>query len=244
MLAVKLYCEMGLHLSSARHKPVVSQANKKYEFSAGEYKKIDHTEVTNTNARDHSHEDQLKSLFPENRTHKVLSEQKVHEWLLKNKQHYIVIPKDMTEILNIFAPKQNDFKTLRSLGESVKNFPISGITSLKSSKLSGVLNPIQKTMCRYIEPVNEMPTFLNSPKPIKSLQKFVSVWINSPENYLHKRSSYLVSCTVTDDFVTFYCVYLSPSVDESLDGYLFELCHRIYYRWSLWIKLFTAINKY
>ncbi|CAL8102414.1 unnamed protein product [Calicophoron daubneyi] len=63
------------------------------------------TEATNTNAREHNQPDRLKILFRDHRGYRALSEQKVTEWLTKNKRFYNVVPADLTEIPEqIFAP--------------------------------------------------------------------------------------------------------------------------------------------
>ncbi|TPP45083.1 hypothetical protein FGIG_08762 [Fasciola gigantica] len=65
-------------------------------------------EATNTNAREHSQPDRLKLLFRDQRGYRALSEQKVSEWLSKNKQYYLVVPKDLTEIPEqIFSPLEH-----------------------------------------------------------------------------------------------------------------------------------------
>ncbi|KAA3672739.1 uncharacterized protein DEA37_0008724 [Paragonimus westermani] len=66
------------------------------------------TEATNTNAREHNQPDRLKLLFREQRGYRTLSEQKVTEWLSKNKQFYAIMPKDLTEIPEqIFSPLES-----------------------------------------------------------------------------------------------------------------------------------------
>ncbi|KAF6771912.1 hypothetical protein AHF37_09205 [Paragonimus kellicotti] len=71
-------------------------------------KPIRHTEATNTNAREHSQPDRLKLLFRDQRGYRTLSEQKVTEWLSKNKQFYAIMPKDLTEIPEqIYSPLES-----------------------------------------------------------------------------------------------------------------------------------------
>ncbi|CAH8873313.1 unnamed protein product [Trichobilharzia szidati] len=409
---------MGSHLSSAGRKSVVSNTHtQRDEMNTRQSQKhVNYNEATNTNARDHGHTDRLKTLFHDNRTLKTLSEQKVNEWLLKNKQYYGALPKDMIEIpehicslpdnqvstwvhdgssnaksdtspskkesqkhrqgsfdgigakgnhdkMNHYCYKNSDYKSIRnvcipiqskndsyahyryqcffhhqcqpqtlrmssvkctkdyrkhsqhgndvfhrnemnsitpensrsdkadrrdldtlpscnkkikkiphnrrdshsvvpsksstfnrkmndnwylnkvclnqrrtlsntlqnnalySIKQSSTNISLSNLSSFKTlqnkfeTKLHqhelqnlkslresnnppifnksrflkplGSLNSIQRTMCKQTEPVNEMYNFFKSQKPIKGLQKFASIWMNSPEKYLNKRSSYL-----------------------------------------------------
>ncbi|KAL7058766.1 hypothetical protein AAHC03_013094 [Spirometra sp. Aus1] len=62
---------------------------------------------SNTNAKDHNSGDKLKLLFRDRHGTKSLSEQKVNDWLYKNRSFYDSVPKDLTEIPDaIWAPQE------------------------------------------------------------------------------------------------------------------------------------------
>uniref|UniRef100_A0A0X3PTJ5 Uncharacterized protein n=1 Tax=Schistocephalus solidus TaxID=70667 RepID=A0A0X3PTJ5_SCHSO len=94
--------------------PVLGTENQRPNVEkSGRYKlltsKNDQAEVvpSNTNAKDHNSGDKLKLLFRDRHGTKSLSEQKVNDWLYKNRSFYDSVPKDLTEIPDaIWAPQE------------------------------------------------------------------------------------------------------------------------------------------
>lgn len=99
---------MGSQISSiGRSIDSQSQISADQCYHRGINRKLRRVHATNTNAREHGQPDRLKLLFRDQRGYRALSEQKVHEWLSKNKQFYTVMPKDLVEIPEqIFCPPE------------------------------------------------------------------------------------------------------------------------------------------
>ncbi|KAG5444423.1 hypothetical protein CSKR_103044 [Clonorchis sinensis] len=110
MTASKRRLRMGSQLSSPDQKSTTSYTSTTDDklIQTRRTRRYRHAEATNTNAREHTQPDRLKLLFREQRGYRALSEQKVTEWLSKNKEFYTVMPKDLTEIPDqIFSPMES-----------------------------------------------------------------------------------------------------------------------------------------
>ncbi|VDP73840.1 unnamed protein product [Echinostoma caproni] len=121
-------------------------------------------EATNTNAREHNQPDRLKLLFRDQRGYRALSEQKVTEWLSKNKQYYLVVPKDLTEIPEqIFSPLDpNDSEWRHEDPHSVQVKSDLSIQNLESRGLGGSSDAYQQRKQR--DKMNHFSQKLSTPK--------------------------------------------------------------------------------
>ncbi|VDL17908.1 unnamed protein product [Hymenolepis diminuta] len=71
---------------------------------------------SNSNAKETSNSpNRLKKMFPERQSHKVLAEQKVSEWLVKNRIYGNILPKDMMDIPEtLLLPVDSDLNSKNS----------------------------------------------------------------------------------------------------------------------------------
>lgn len=81
-----------------------SSAKLKGEYS--NYRKLAPADIaSNTNAKTPAGQDKLRRLFRDRSVHKSLSEQKVNDWLYRNRSFYESVPSDLIEIPDaIWAP--------------------------------------------------------------------------------------------------------------------------------------------
>nr|CDS25700.1 expressed protein [Hymenolepis microstoma] len=79
---------------------------------------------SNSNAKENSSSpDRLKKMFPERQSHKILAEQKVSDWLVKNQAYTNILPKDMTDIPeNLLLPPDSESNSKNS-SASIVNTP-------------------------------------------------------------------------------------------------------------------------